>query len=140
MVRLPPYGAAFPFSDARRATLLSICSLVGRWPEHRFAADDPDNLWVTVNCQSGSVSVVGDTTSPDFPVKAAAQTAFGGATDGFAARLNPAGMLVYASYLGGNGIDNLKGLAGDDILMAGTSYQFDDLEDSPFDRADMLWI
>src|SRR3989442_7725067 len=54
----------------------------------------------------GSAFVTGSTESPDFPTARAIQPNFGGGpvypTDGFIARLDPAGSgLIYSSFLGG---------------------------------------
>ncbi|MCS6952664.1 MAG: SBBP repeat-containing protein [Bryobacteraceae bacterium] len=55
----------------------------------------------------GSVTVVGVTASPDFPVQAARQSAHGGGqTDAFVAKLPASGApLVYSTYLGGASSD-----------------------------------
>ena len=50
----------------------------------------------------GSVYVGGSTFSSDFPVTAGAlQSTFTGASQGFFAKLNPAGALVYSTFLNG---------------------------------------
>ena len=56
--------------------------------------------------------MAGDTGSSGFPLKAAAQPAFGGGTDGFLARLSDSGTtLAYATYLGGSGTDAVVALS-----------------------------
>lgn len=62
---------------------------------------------------SGRAYVVGKTTSSNFPTAGAnAQTAPGGAEDGFLVRLNSAGTaLEYGTYLGGSSFDQTEGLA-----------------------------
>jgi hypothetical protein len=59
---------------------------------------------------TGSAYVAGRTTSVDFPVKNAAQmTPGGGPNDAFLAKLSPTGnALVYATYLGGSGIESAQ--------------------------------
>src|SRR5262245_7202085 len=60
--------------------------------------------------QSGSVYVTGETGSPDFPVVNGFQASFGGGfSDAFVVKLNPSGTIVYSSYLGGPGGDELAG-------------------------------
>ena len=55
---------------------------------------------------NGAVYVTGSTSSTDFPTMNAPQFNFGGgASDGFVAKLDNTGMLVYSTYLGGNGDD-----------------------------------
>ncbi len=62
---------------------------------------------------SGRVYVAGTTASADFPVQSAAQATFGGgATDAFAAKLDPtAAQLLYATYLGGSDLEFGRGIA-----------------------------
>jgi hypothetical protein len=64
---------------------------------------------------NGNVYVGGSTASPDFPVtKGAFQTVFGGATDGFVAKLNSTGSsFQYVTYLGSNRQESVTGLAID---------------------------
>jgi hypothetical protein len=63
---------------------------------------------------SGNVYIAGTTDATNFPVTPGAwQTAFGGVADAFAAKLNPAGTLVYASYIGGTGQEAGTGIAID---------------------------
>jgi Beta-propeller repeat len=74
---------------------------------------------------AGNAYVTGFTASADFPTQAPLQAGLGGsgATNAFAAKLNPAGnALVYATYLGGSGGvfgDEGKGIAVDG---AGNAY------------------
>jgi hypothetical protein len=65
---------------------------------------------------SGSAYVTGFTTSTDFPVTAGAfqrSSSSPGLEDAFVAKLNPAGALVYATYLGGNSSDTGYAIAID---------------------------
>src|SRR5262249_41248329 len=69
---------------------------------------------------SGNAYVVGQTFSADFPTTAGAfQTVYGGDTsslygDGLAFKLNSSGnALVYSTYMGGSGADQLSGAAVD---------------------------
>jgi uncharacterized protein (TIGR03437 family) len=56
---------------------------------------------------TGNIYVAGQTGSPDFPLKNALQTSFGGGySDVFLVELNAAGdKLLYATYIGGSGAD-----------------------------------
>lgn len=78
---------------------------------------------------AGNAYVAGTTGSWDFPATAAAlQRRLAGAYDAFAAKLNPAGALVYASYLGGAGSDEATAIAVDSFgkaWIAGSSTSFD---------------
>ena len=63
---------------------------------------------------TGNVYVAGSTGGSDFPATQGAwQPVSGGGEDGFAAKLNPSGTLVYASYIGGAGNDYATGIAID---------------------------
>ncbi|MGZ8095762.1 MAG: DUF7948 domain-containing protein, partial [Methylosarcina sp.] len=62
---------------------------------------------ITVD-RSGNAYVTGQTSSTDFPTVHALQNALIGTSDAFIAKLNPVGSaLVYATYLGGNGSDDI---------------------------------
>ncbi|MDX6648476.1 MAG: hypothetical protein QOJ97_427, partial [Solirubrobacteraceae bacterium] len=71
---------------------------------------------------AGNAYVAGDTASSDFPATPGSfqGTNAGGVLDAFVAKLNPSGnALMYATYLGGGGTDNAKGIAAD---AAGNAY------------------
>ena len=69
---------------------------------------------------SGNVYIAGTTEADNFPVTTGAwQTVFGGIADAFAAKLNPAGDLIYASYIGGPGREAGTGIA---IDSSGNAY------------------
>lgn len=72
----------------------------------------------------GDVYFAGSTLSTDFPILSAYQSHFGGAAspdvqpiitvgDGYVAKLNPAGGLLYSTYLGGSSDDGVMALAID---------------------------
>src|SRR5262249_40855438 len=63
---------------------------------------------------AGNVYLTGWTRSPNFPIPSPLQPTNGGGTyDAWIAKLNAAGGLVYATYLGGSGEDQGLGLAVD---------------------------
>jgi uncharacterized repeat protein (TIGR01451 family) len=63
---------------------------------------------------SGSAYVTGTTASTNFPVHNALQSSLAGGRNAFVAKLNAAGnMLVFSTYLGGNGSDTGYGIALD---------------------------
>jgi hypothetical protein len=61
----------------------------------------------------GGVYVAGYTLSPDFPVTTGAGGAGESNRDGFVARFDPSGTLVYSAYLGGSSADSAWGIAVD---------------------------
>ena len=76
---------------------------------------------------NGNIHVVGQTTSRDFPVTSnAIQSRYGGGeSDAVLAVLSPDGKrLNYATYIGGDGEDLIRGLAidkADNVWLAGNS-------------------
>ncbi|MCI0392718.1 MAG: SBBP repeat-containing protein [Acidobacteria bacterium] len=67
--------------------------------------------------EDGNAYVAGFTQSRNFPnTTGAAQQSNGGLTDGFIAKLNPGGSaLLYSSYVGGDGVDAMSGIAIDTV-------------------------
>jgi hypothetical protein len=75
------------------------------------AADDP---WAIAVDGFGSALVVGTTNSATFPTTPdAADATFAGISEGFAAKLGPAGALEYSTFIGGSGVDSVQGVALD---------------------------
>lgn len=72
---------------------------------------------IAVNA-SGAAFVVGQTVAPDFPTTHAMQGFLLGDSDAFAASLSNTGTLVYATYLGGAGVDAAFGVALDSADVA----------------------
>ena len=75
----------------------------------------------------GNVYVVGSTDSTNFPTRNAAQPAFAGVYDGFVVKLDPAGSVVYSTYLGGGGQDLILGVEVDakgSAHVAGFAYPY----------------
>jgi len=69
---------------------------------------------------AGNAYVAGTTEAANFPATAGAwQTVFGGVADAFAVKLDPAGKLIYGSYIGGAGQETGTGIA---IDAAGNAY------------------
>jgi uncharacterized protein (TIGR03437 family) len=67
----------------------------------------------------GSAYVAGFTTATNFPTAHAAQPQLAGNTDGFLAKVDATGsQLVYSTYLGGSGNEQIYGLAVDGALRA----------------------
>lgn len=63
---------------------------------------------------AGNAYVAGETSSTDFPTVNPIQATNGGGVDGFVTKLNAAGSaLLYSTYIGGNGNDEIFGIAVD---------------------------
>ena len=78
--------------------LLDYCTFLGGSGDDRAFAIAVDG--------SGYAYVTGWTMSVNFPLSGAFQTILEGSRNAFVAKLNPAGALVYSSYLGGSGSDS----------------------------------
>jgi hypothetical protein len=82
-------------------------------------ANDDDASAIAVDA-NGNASVTGGTSSTNFPTTAGAfRLTSGGLTDAFIIRLDPAGAMVYSTYLGGAGDDEGRAIAVDG---AGNTY------------------
>jgi hypothetical protein len=62
---------------------------------------------------AGDAYITGDVAHTGFATVGAAQSTYGGNGDAFAAKLNPSGSIVYATYIGGNQLDSAHGIAID---------------------------
>lgn len=64
--------------------------------------------------ESGTVTVVGQTWSPEFPVtEDALQDTFGGFADGFLVQLDPDFEIIYSTFLGGSGEETIADMMAD---------------------------
>ncbi|HEX3744077.1 MAG TPA: SBBP repeat-containing protein [Bryobacteraceae bacterium] len=74
---------------------------------------------------SGDLLVIGETDSPDFPVTAAAlQPHYGGNGDLFVTALDPAGNIVFSTFLGGSGNEDgaaVRTDAAGNVYVSGTT-------------------
>ena len=101
--------------------VLTYSTYLGKsgWDQiHAIAVDSSGNLYAT-----------GFTTSPDFPLVAPFRATKAAAEDVFISKLSPDGTkLIYSTYLGGNDIDDSRGLAVDSsgkVTVAGYTYSTD---------------
>jgi len=78
---------------------------------------------------SGNAYVVGYTSSADFPILNAGQVANAGLNDVFVTKLDSTGVLIYSTYLGGNGRDFATGVAVD---VSGNAYVLGNTESTDF--------
>ncbi|MBI4482587.1 MAG: SBBP repeat-containing protein [Acidobacteria bacterium] len=84
---------------------------------------------------SGNAYVTGFTDSTDFPTLGPLQATPGGSIDAFVAKLNPAGSLVYSTYLGGGGRDSAADIAVDS---SGNAYVTGGADSTNFPTANPL--
>ena len=81
-------------------------------------SDDDEANSVAVD-STGAAYVAGDAESPDFPKVSAFQTTYGGSTDVFVSKFSAAGnTLLYSTFLGGQGDDELEEIAVDGAFSA----------------------
>ncbi len=78
---------------------------------------------------SGAAFVGGDTQSDDFPMRASLDNIFNGISDAFVTKIGPTGdSLIYSTYLGGNGLDEVWGVASDGsgaVYVVGNTFSSD---------------
>src|SRR6266404_2349368 len=74
-----------------------------------------DITWTTATDSNGNVYIAGDSSAPDFPVTSNAfqKTYAGGGQDGFVAKFDRYGNLLWSTFLGGTSWDGVYGLAVD---------------------------
>ncbi len=61
----------------------------------------------------GAIYIAGETESPDFPVRSAAQSAYHGGEDAFVTKLTPDGAIVYSTFIGGGNTERAWGVRVD---------------------------
>jgi len=109
---LGPLGALYG-NDGFVTKLSAVGTLIY---STKIGGDGSDEASAAVPDADGAVTIVGTTSSSNFPTTAGAfdQTQNGGAGDAFIARLSPSGdALLYSTYLGGSGLEKGVGLAVD---------------------------
>ena len=96
------FGLALAATDPAQPTVIDPVLV---WSTYLGGTDDELGYALTVDA-AGSVYVLGDTRSIDFPTRGALQPASAGSFDAFVVKLTPAGDdLVYSTYIGGSAID-----------------------------------
>lgn len=74
---------------------------------------DGDSAQAIASDASGNVTVVGNTSSTNFPTASAFQSTLQGESDAFVTRLSPTGTLIYSTYFGGSDIDSARAVTVD---------------------------
>jgi hypothetical protein len=89
---------------------------------------------------AGSAYLTGRTTSMDFPIVGAIQPVYGGGdSDAFVSKLSPNGAsLVYSTYLGGSGTENLLARTGIRVDSSGNAYVVGDTQSADFPTRNAL--
>ena len=89
---------------------------------------------------AGSAYITGRTSSQDFPTFAAIQPVYGGGdSDAFVSKLMPDGKsLVYSSFLGGAGTEDLAGRSGISVDPSGNAYVTGDTQSTDFPTRNAL--
>ena len=81
-----------------------------------LGGDERDSASAVAVDSAGAIYVAGSTNSDNFPLVNAAQSTPGGSSDAFVTKLSADGStIVYSTRLGGNGSDNVRDLAIDDM-------------------------
>ncbi|TFH04984.1 MAG: hypothetical protein E4H14_13625 [Candidatus Thorarchaeota archaeon] len=91
-----------------------------------FGGTDGEDATKVAFDNEGNTILIGQTPSDDFPTTAGAlqDTYGGGDWDGFIAKFNSAGNLLYSSYLGGTGYEHVTSVnidSGNNIVLTGTT-------------------
>jgi uncharacterized protein (TIGR03437 family) len=84
-----------------------------------FGGSGIDNAIGVAVDAAGNVLVAGSTTSTNMPVINAFQNTLKGSSNAFVLKLDPAGQMIYSTYLGGSGYDVANALA---VNSAGSVY------------------
>lgn len=102
-------------------------------------AGDETGVSIAID-DAGNAYISGKTTSIDFPPVNAIQPAYGGGdSDAFVSKIAPDGAsLVYSTYLGGSGTENLSGRTGIAVDSAGNAYATGDTQSTDFPLKDPL--
>ncbi len=97
------YAAGFQGNFAKANPFVAKLSPTGKTLYSTTLAGSSFGIaWAIAVDSSGAVYAFGNTNSPDFPVTAGAlQTTMQGSFQGFVTKLDPAGKIVYSTFVGG---------------------------------------
>jgi hypothetical protein len=86
---------------------------------------------------SGNAYVAGDTTSNNFPVQGAVQSALGGKTDAFLTKFTPSGSILFSTYLGGSQDEHAGAVAvnSSSVYVAGGTFSTNFPVTNPYQAA-----
>ena len=99
-----------------------------------------DEVGISMAASDGSAYITGRTTSEDFPTLGSIQSVYGGGTsDAFVAKLSPDGMsLLYSTYLGGSGAEDMIGKTGISVDSSGNLVVVGDTDSVNFPTKDAI--
>jgi hypothetical protein len=127
-----PLTATAPFVHGRDNADVFVVKLNAAGDQLLYATyiggtqfEEPSDIAVD---SAGNAYLVGTTQSFDFPTVHAIQPSLHGSSDGFVAKLDPAGGVVYSTYLGGNGDEAGDGIAVDQFgraYVTGSTFSAD---------------
>jgi hypothetical protein len=118
--RMHAAGARFPAALALGlAALAPACAEAASDYLTVVGGSDDDIVFDVAADANGNLYVTGETKSADLPVTGAIQSMLRGTHDAFVLKLDPAGNVVYLTYLGGSGFDSGRGI---DVDAAGNAY------------------
>lgn len=141
---LPVSGSAFQGANAGVidvfVTKFAPTGVAPLYSTYLGGANADESSAIAVD-EAGNAYVAGHTLSADFPVTSAAQPVHGGVSyfglgDAFVAKLAPNGAsLLYSTFLGGSGDDEVRGIAVDaegSAVVVGRTYSSDFPRESAF--------
>ena len=125
--RVIPVAAGYPLSDVFVTKLDLSGNIVFTTT---FGGKENDMGSAVATDAVGNIWVGGTTSSEDFPLRGALQTAIGMGTTGFLVKLAPDGTVIYSSYFGGTlGYSSVNGVATD---QSGNVYVAGETDSSDF--------
>ncbi len=130
----PKYPNLDPFQQAAGTARLIVTAKIAAagnalvWYTYAGGSASNDGQKIALD-SSGNAYVAGFTSSADFPVRTAAQPAFGGGYENAVIfKLDRNGKLVYSTYLGGNNQERAQGMAVDAtgaVFVSGFTWSID---------------
>ena len=122
-----PYQATNAGNDDGFVTMMVNDSGILQWSTY-LGGSSWDSLTGAAMNHDGSIIVVGETLSGDFPTKHARYPSKNGISDGFITKFSPTGLVEWSTYLGGSVAETINDVAVDkqgNIIIGGTTYSDD---------------
>jgi hypothetical protein len=134
----PTQDALYPHHHGYKDAFVAKFNASGKAVYSTYLGGGKDDVGQSIAVdKAGNAYLVGSTKSSDFPLKDALSANLGGDADAFLVKLDAGGTtLVYASYLGGKGYDEGKGIAVDN---AGNAYLTGQTRSADFPKSKALY-